>query len=230
LSVVTRCGVTSAVSPDYLVVAELGPYDGVWSHPAAWGGDGGWVYIADVGPLRAYSYKVDTSGNPALTLSGTTSDRFGFGSGSPVVTSNGTSSGSAPLWVVYVPDGTGVGAELRSYDPVPENFGLNLRWTATTTPGHLTLSPTTVDFGTVTVGQSVTSSFDIANTGGVAITITLAKAPFGTFSTDTPIAEGTVLSPGEHRIQSVRFAPRSRWRSYRDREWVHCRQLDRRRS
>lgn len=64
-----------------------------------------------------------------------------------------------------------------------------------------------VDFGTVPIGSSAVSSFDLSNTGGVAITITLAKAPYGAFSTDSPLPEGTVLNPGEHRTQSITFAP-----------------------
>ena len=40
----------------------------------------------------------------------------GFGSSAPVVTSNGTTDGSALVWVVWMADGSGQGAELRAYD------------------------------------------------------------------------------------------------------------------
>ncbi|MFZ1997356.1 MAG: choice-of-anchor D domain-containing protein, partial [Solirubrobacteraceae bacterium] len=49
---------------------------------------------------------------------------FGWGTGSPIVTSNQTSSGSALVWVVWSADRTGAGAQLRAYDPVPKGGSL----------------------------------------------------------------------------------------------------------
>ena len=69
--------------------------------------------------MDAYQYGLTASGTPTLNLAGQSSDAFGFGSSAPVVTSNGTTSGSALMWTVWSPDGTGVGAQLRAYDPVP---------------------------------------------------------------------------------------------------------------
>jgi hypothetical protein len=51
------------------VLQTLGPFDGVWGHPAAYGGQGGWVYVlesAGGGYLRALSYGLNGSGEPAL--------------------------------------------------------------------------------------------------------------------------------------------------------------------
>ena len=78
------------------VLQELGPYGGVWGHPAVYGGQGGWVYVlesAGGGYLRALSYGVDAQGVPQLTSAGTSSGSFGYTSGSPMVTSNGTTAG-----------------------------------------------------------------------------------------------------------------------------------------
>ncbi|MCG6497923.1 PQQ-binding-like beta-propeller repeat protein [Kitasatospora sp. A2-31] len=111
------------------VVGTTGPYKGVWGHPGVWGGDGGYVYmIENYGSLRALKYSVNGSGNPQLTSAGTSAEGFGYASGSPVVTSNGTTSGSALVWLVY--SGTGPGGqngELRVYDPVPVNGTLKMR-------------------------------------------------------------------------------------------------------
>lgn len=122
------------------VIQEIGPYGGVWSKPAVWGGDGGWVFIptadttlsgdADYGFLRAYQAGVDGAGNPTLTLAASSSDRFGFSSSAPVVTSQGSTSGSALLWIVWNPDRTGNGAELRAYDVPPAGGALTLRFHA----------------------------------------------------------------------------------------------------
>jgi hypothetical protein len=122
------------------VLARYGPNGGVWSSPAVWPGDGGWVYIPTAsgsvsaggsqGQLDAYQYGLDGSGKPSLDLAGTSSDAFGFGTSAPVITSNGTTSGSALLWTVWSPNGTGVGAQLRAYDPVPVNGTMQMVWSA----------------------------------------------------------------------------------------------------
>ncbi|MGA5821968.1 PQQ-binding-like beta-propeller repeat protein [Kitasatospora sp. NPDC094028] len=111
------------------VVGTTGPYKGVWGHPGVWGGDGGYVYLVENnGALRALAYSVDGTGTPQLTSAGTSPEGFGYASGSPVVTSDGTASGSALVWTVYSGTGpNGQNGELRVYDPVPVDGALTLR-------------------------------------------------------------------------------------------------------
>ena len=76
------------------VLARYGPNGGVWSSPAVWPGDGGYVYIPTAsgsvsaggseGLLDAYQYGLDGSGKPSLNLVGTSADAFGFGTSAPV--------------------------------------------------------------------------------------------------------------------------------------------------
>jgi hypothetical protein len=116
----------------------LGPTGPVWSTPTVWPGDGGYVYIVHdhgangerTGYMRAYKYGTDAHNNPLLNFVGQTTDGFGFGSGTPVVTSNGLQSGSALVWVIWQADGGGRNAELRAYDAVPVNGVLQQRWSA----------------------------------------------------------------------------------------------------
>jgi hypothetical protein len=123
------------------VVARAGPFGGVWGKAGVWPGNGGYLYVvtstATVGSavggdgnLRIYKYGLDGLGKPQLTLAGTSSDLFGFGSGSPVVTSNGTTPGSALVWTTWEPDEGGTNAQLRAYDAVPVNGRPVLRWSA----------------------------------------------------------------------------------------------------
>jgi hypothetical protein len=122
------------------VVQVLDIGGGVWSKPTVWGGDGGWVYVTtanlgvspdgDFGYLNAYRYSVDGSGTPSLAYGGEAVDAFGFSSSAPILTSFGTQPGSALLWIVWNPDFTGVGAQLRAYDAVPVNGTLTLRYSA----------------------------------------------------------------------------------------------------
>lgn len=113
------------------VLGELGPFDGVWGHPAAYGGQGGWVYVlesAGGGFLRAFSYGVGGEGLPQLTNAATSPESFGYTSGSPLVTSNGTSAGSAVVWVVYASGPSGSGGQLRAYNAAPSGGSLQLLW------------------------------------------------------------------------------------------------------
>ncbi len=123
------------------VVSRAGPFGGVWGKAGVWPGNGGYLYVVTAtatagaavggdGNLRVYKYGLDGLGKPKLTLAGTSSDRYGFGSGSPVVTSNGTTSGSALVWTTWEPNGSGTNAQLRAYDPVPVNGRPVLRWSA----------------------------------------------------------------------------------------------------
>ncbi len=122
------------------VVGRYGPNGGVWSSPAVWPGDGGYIYIptasgsvsssGSVGTMDVYQYGVSGTGTPTLNLVGDTADAFGFGSSAPVVTSNGATSGSALVWTVWSADGSGAGAQLRAYDPVPVNGKLQEVWSA----------------------------------------------------------------------------------------------------
>ncbi len=122
------------------VIQRIGPYGGVWSRPGVWPGDGGWVYIPTAsggnsaggssGFLRVYRYGLSGTGQPTLSLAATSSDAFGFSSSAPVITSEGTDSGSALVWTVWTPNGSGAGAQLRAYDPLPVEGKPVLRWSA----------------------------------------------------------------------------------------------------
>jgi hypothetical protein len=122
------------------VVQRIGPYGGVWSRPGVWPGQGGWVYIptasggtspsGSAGNLRVYQYGLSGTGSPTLSLQATSSEAFGFSSSAPVITSEGTQAGSALVWLVWSPNGSGVGAQLRAYDPLPVDGEPVLRWSA----------------------------------------------------------------------------------------------------
>jgi hypothetical protein len=122
------------------VIQRIGPYGGVWSRPGIWPGDGGWVYIptasggtsasGSTGFLRVYQYGLSGTGQPSLSLQATSSDAFGFSSSAPTITSDGTSSGSALVWTIWTPNGSGTGAQLRAYDPIPVAGKPVLRWSA----------------------------------------------------------------------------------------------------
>ena len=132
------------------VVQRIGPRGGVWSRPGVWPGEGGWVYIPTAsggtsaggseGSLDVYSYGLTPQGAPALSLAGSSAEPsqggslppegFGFSTSAPVITSNGTEPGSALVWLVWAPNGSGAGAQLRAYLPAPEKRKPVLVWSA----------------------------------------------------------------------------------------------------
>jgi hypothetical protein len=123
------------------VISRVGPFGGVWSRPGVWPGDGGWIAIPTASPsggdhpepsgssgyLKLYRYRKAANGTPSLDAPIQSDDAFGFSSGAPVITSDGTTSGSATMWTVWAPNGGGQGGQLRAYDAVPKNGRLNLR-------------------------------------------------------------------------------------------------------
>ncbi|HET7047262.1 MAG TPA: choice-of-anchor D domain-containing protein [Solirubrobacteraceae bacterium] len=118
------------------VVQRTGPRGGVWGRPAVWPGDGGYVYIPTStgqnggGLFDVYKYGLSGTETPALSLVATSPDVFGWGSGPPVITSDGTTSGSALVWTIWSTNRSGAGGQLRAYDPVPVNGQPVLRYSA----------------------------------------------------------------------------------------------------
>ena len=129
------------------LISSVQATGGAWSHPAIWPGDGGYVYAtvtgtpqqqypSNPGTLDAFKESIDNTGAPQFSLVGTTSNSstgyMNFGSSSPIVTSDGTTTGSALVWVVQMPNGPGGSATLDAYSAVPTNPGpsgsLHLVW------------------------------------------------------------------------------------------------------
>jgi FG-GAP-like repeat len=119
------------------VVAETIPGAApVYGHAGIWPGDGGYIYFSGYpfNPCPGYTcgldaYQVQVSGaTVSLVRVAEASRAVGFGTGSPVVTSNGTASGTALVWQVEMPL-AGLGEtvpELRTYLPVPTNSKLTM--------------------------------------------------------------------------------------------------------
>ncbi len=117
-------GMAGPNGPDN-VVSEL-PNQPAFSHAAVWPGDGGLFYLTS--PLRAF--RVAPTG--ALSLAGAAANFSPDRSGPPIITSNGTTAGSATLWQINQQMG-----QLQAYNPVPVNGTLQLLWSAPINSGAL---------------------------------------------------------------------------------------------
>ena len=103
-------------------VVDKGPAKGgVWGKPSIFGGDGGWMYVVTSSGIDTYRRQVDSAGLPHFGLCTSTpgGEPIGLGSSPAVITSNGSTAGSALMWALTMSYRDGWGTELRVYDGSP---------------------------------------------------------------------------------------------------------------
>ena len=216
------------------VLRVLGPFQGVWGHPAVYGGEGGYVYLVqNSGSMLAFKYGVDGSGKPTLSLAGSSSEFFGYTSGSPIVTSDGTTPGSAVLWATIVDDAAGSGGRLCAYQAVPADNHLNLLrcfpigtavkfataassggrvYTGTRdgyvygfgAPTSAALRTSQTTFGEVAVSQTGTAT--VTATAARAVTVDAVSTSGAPFAANPPALPVT-LAAGQEISVPVSFSP-----------------------
>jgi hypothetical protein len=230
------------------VLQELGPFGGVWGAATLWPGDGRYVYVPSVSEpassnetknsLRFFTYGQDGAGNPHISLAATTPEEFSFGSGSPILTSNGTASGSGILWTTLCPVKACAEkeAELRAYTAVPGSSSPKPFWSGKVglatkfsrpdaSSGHvyvgnhdgrliafsspmLTPSSGALDFA-APLGGHLAREVTLTSTG-TEVEVRAVNPPTGPFQASGLPAKGTKLKPGQSITVTVTFTPASR--------------------
>jgi outer membrane protein assembly factor BamB len=119
--------------------ADLGEtpiQNGVWGSLATWPGDGGYVYVPASGEepgngaMEILKYEVGILGIPKLEVVARATD-LEFGSGSPIVTSNGAEDGSGIVWISHCPEAFKCeGSTLNAYAAVPSGPEPEPLWSA----------------------------------------------------------------------------------------------------
>jgi len=228
------------------VVQKLGPFGGVWDGAAVWPGEGGYLYTPAVSPagtttengdhLRFFKYGLDKAGQPTFSLAAESPDIFGFGSGSPIVTSNATTSGSAIVWITHCPppERACPNSELRAYSPVPLEKAPQQLWKASigqgskfsrpyASNGHLyvgnregyifaysgpSLAPSasSLELGPVSVGGQLTGEATFTNTG-TKLKVSAVHQPSAPFEASGLPAVGSSIEPGQVITVKVTFSP-----------------------
>jgi hypothetical protein len=216
------------------VLQTLGPYKGVWGHPAAYGGSGGYLYVVqNSGAMLAFHYGTDGAGLPAFSLAGNSAESFGFSSGSPIVTSDGTALGSAVVWVVSTTGTTGAGGQLCAYNAIPSNgripllrcfpIGTAAKFTVPaasagrvyvgTRDGRLygfgqptgtALTTPPTSLGSVPVNQTRAGTVTVTATRAVTVRTVSAAAPF---AATAPAGLPVTLAQGQTLSVPVSFQP-----------------------
>jgi uncharacterized repeat protein (TIGR02543 family) len=112
------------------IVEEVQITKGSFGSPAVWPGDGGYVYIPSNGTMAVLQYS-EVLGVPHLSFVAEPAEHGNFGSGSPIVTSSGTASGSALVWIVNrCTASPGCHSTLRAYPAVPGGSTPQPLWSA----------------------------------------------------------------------------------------------------
>lgn len=101
------------------ILGKLGQYGRIFSQPAVYPGEGGYVYSVTQGPLIAFKNTPTSAGMPHLSKVGQSSALFYFSSSSAVVTSDGTTAGSALVWAIQSPTIAGTNSNLVAFKAVP---------------------------------------------------------------------------------------------------------------
>jgi hypothetical protein len=209
---------------------------GMWAGPTLWPGDGRWAYVMPkTSRIQALRVGVRTDGTPALAAIGQTADTFGYFSGTPIVTSNGLTSGSAVLWAVYTTSAWQDG-QIRAYNAVPDTtdtlpllyqdtFGKSSKSQAIgvgngrvyvgTSEGAVVgygaaapapLTAPAIDFGIVLYGKSATTSVVLTAAQATTVTAIASANSAYTIGTTSPALPAT-LAPGNTLTVPVTFLP-----------------------
>jgi hypothetical protein len=218
------------------VVQTVGRYGGVWDGSAVWPGDGGYVFIPSTGVgdehLNFFKYAIGNEGRPTLSLAASNSGTLGYGSGSPIVTSNLAASGSAILWITRCQHTTCKEASLRAYNPVPASKEPTDFWETAigsankfsrpdASNGHIyvanaegdvygfsgpVLSPSTksLPLGTAPVGAKLSAEVTFTNTG-TPLKVSAVQQPAAPFAASGLPAVGSEIQPGQVITVPVTF-------------------------
>jgi iron transport multicopper oxidase len=190
-------------------LAQVSASGGVWSKPAVWPGDGGYVYVPTAGTsgfainggsLDVFQESV-TNNEVSFNLvpaPANTGNTFGYGSGTPIVTSNGTTSGSALVWIIHATGPNGLNSQLEAFNPIPVNNSLEEVWSSSPFTSTVFSQPS-ADNGIVYVGTkddtllgfgalgSSTPALSGANVNFASTTVSQQSVPSNaTFTASSP--------------------------------------------
>jgi hypothetical protein len=161
-----------------------------------------------VGSNQVLSETLTNTGGSSVTVTQASPTGTGFsvsGLGLPLNLAAGQSQAFS---VTFTPTSTGSGSgnlAIISNANSPLNIALSGNGLA---PGSLTPSPSSVNFGSVQVGNKLQLSETLTNSGGVNVNVSQASVA-GTGFTMSGLTTPLVLTPGQHYTFSVTFTPPS---------------------
>jgi uncharacterized protein (TIGR03437 family) len=161
-----------------------------------------------VGQTKDLSLAVSNTGSAALTVSSMTISGVGFNLVSPSTPFTVQPGGSQTVTVRCAPASAAIlaGTVTISSNDANSQASISLSGTgvAAATPA-LGVNPTSLNFGTVTVGQTKDMTVALSNTGSGQLTVSALAASTG-FLVTAPVAPVNIASGGSSTV-TVRFVP-----------------------
>ena len=157
------------------------------------------------------SISLVSSGSAALTINSLTVSGAGFTLVPVSLPATLNSGQTLTVGVQFDPTATGnftgqLVISSNSSTNSTVNVALTGAGTASTTVPNLTVTPTTVDFGTVTVSKSSSQSITLSSTGSAPVTINSLTMSGSNFSV-TGLTVPASLNPGQSASLTLVFAP-----------------------
>jgi hypothetical protein len=113
---------------------------------------------------------------------------------------------SCNLQITFTPTQSGTRTGALSIASSTSTLPLTAALTGIGAQSHLQITPSTLNFGSITLGASANISLTLANTGNAAITNLALSLPTGDFAITTPCAL-TALAPGASCSVTLTFTP-----------------------
>jgi hypothetical protein len=163
-----------------------------------------------IGQSADRTLTVSNVGTAPLVVNGFTFDNAQFAWVSPKLpfTVNAGSQQTATLRFAPAVAGSQIGTlNMNSNDPDEATVPVQLRGAGTTTAvPDIDVTPTSLDFGSVTIGQSADRTLTVRNTGSAPLTVNTITSTNPRFSIVSPTGSFTVAA-GNQQTVTVRFAP-----------------------
>lgn len=161
-----------------------------------------------VGSQQTASVTLTNTGGTSVTISQAQVSGTGFslsGISTPITLSSGQSTN---LSVTFAPTASGAGSGSVNITSNASNPALTIPLSGTgVSAGQLTANPSSAAFVNVTVGNQLSASETVTNTGGTSVTISQASASTG-FSL-SGITTPTTLAGGKSTTFTIIFTPQS---------------------
>jgi len=162
----------------------------------------------NVGQSQSLLETITNSGSASVNISQIAISGTGFslvGSTSPTTLNAGESTS---FNVKFAPSAAGnaSGTVTVTSDASNPNLTVALSGSGTATPGQLSSSPTSLSFGSVTVGTNQSLSATVTNAGGTSVSVSSATIS-GTGYTLSGITTPLTLNAGQSTTFTVKFAP-----------------------
>ncbi|MDT4920878.1 MAG: hypothetical protein QOI15_1780, partial [Pseudonocardiales bacterium] len=154
---------------------------------------------------------VTLTANGPVTIDGVeTSDPFSAGAPTPPLPKSLTAGQTVTVPVTFAPTTADTSSGVlivHTHNPTNAAFDYPFALTGTGTADGLAASPTSLDFGTVTIGKARQLGVTVRNTGTTQITVTGATPPAAPFVALSLPAAGFTLAPQGSVTVTVRFSP-----------------------